>query len=108
MNHKQKVKILKVIKSDCQIRRRYQDEQGQTCAIGGMAKAAGIKLPPAGSRNNGVGITGLKRMSGNLRKHYGLRIFDLMQIQGLNDEIANRRQRKKLIAEYVGTLTITL
>jgi hypothetical protein len=93
-------KALKVIKTDCRIAKKYE-ENGKTCAIGALAVAAKIRLP--GKKNNEQRISAPTLTAFRLRlsKHYGLDEWELGRIQALNDAGATMTDRRRYIAAYL-------
>lgn len=109
-NAKQKAAIIEVIEQDADIRMAYCDpETGKTCAIGGLAKAAGwefdqhfIHLSNVEQiTSNSPPITALRN---HIKKHYGLTKVQQARIQRLNDITFNHDERRTTIIEYVKSI----
>ena len=52
----QRERLNVVIDNDCEIRYKYSDAKGATCALGGMAKAIGIWYPSEGMASNNTEV----------------------------------------------------
>lgn len=108
MNSKQKAKLVKVIKGDCQIGGRYINEAGQTCAIGALCQAAKVKIPdPSNIENDSCILSpALVAMVRGLKRAYGLEKHYLAEIQKINDLGWSPDDRQKIILEYLETIPV--
>lgn len=127
-----KEKVIEVIMGDAEITHAYINAEGQTCAIGGLAKAAGYELDY--ELMEGMKAPGYAEMddfSRNLRKlnskrighifdsddinpvvemgllihkTYGLTASQMRSIQHINDAFSDREERQRAIVEFVETL----
>lgn len=109
MNAEQKRKIIEVISNDAEIQCRYENAEGQTCAIGGLAKAANIARPGSDSYNNGSSISHpeLAGMLAALMAHYGLGEYELRRIQTYNDFATDQAVRRMDILSYIEFLPVS-
>ena len=114
----QRERLNVVIDNDCEIRYKYSDAKGATCALGGMAKAIGIWYPSEGmaSNNTEVPVPGvwvikptknryISHMANELCNFYGLTRGQLRRIQVLNDASHNQELRKERIHRFLDTIT---
>lgn len=109
-----KQQAIEVIQNDAEIRCQYINHEGQTCAIGGLAKAAGLDLgfllkhTAAAGTSNGMGILYKGRYIGRvraaIRKHFNLTPEQMWDIQERNDRFKERQDRQQSIIEYLLTL----
>lgn len=106
MNAKQKEEIIRIIKSDCKTRRVYIDCDGNTCAIGALAVAAGLTLPSPGAVSQSNLIRYYDELASPLMAAYGLDRYDLQMIQSLNDDYGTPKDRQNAILLYIDSLEI--
>ena len=100
---KNKALFIKTIKSDCAIRSRYINADGETCAIGALALAAGCteaQLRKAGDKRIGH----LCAIPLAIRKKFDLDLEDMSRIQTENDWNDTSAARRSAILEYIKTL----
>lgn len=112
--------IIAAIEADCEIGGRYANALGETCAIGGLAKAAGVSLTTL--RNAGenrihikrrkasyalyseVALDALQTIRTAITKRFGLTVADMISIQYLNDRRIFRDGRREAIVAYIKSL----
>ena len=95
MNAKQLELAVESIEGDCDIRGRMKNEDGETCAMGGLAESAGFDAA--------VGHFGVISA---VRKFYGLSYEDTSRIISLNDNYARKATRVKHIVKYLNSLEL--
>lgn len=99
-------KIKAILLADSKIRYRYVNKNGETCAVGGLMVAAGIKLPKPLTAKNKIGVTYYDSVDDQIKqimKYYGLELHHLESIQRINDEHVSVNHRHKALAEYCDT-----
>ena len=110
---KNKNYAIRVINRDCKTCDMYRDEQGNTCAIGALAEAAGVRVPKYGFiGNKGVSIgmpvssRWVIKAGEAIAKKFGLDLEQQQEIQNLNDSSDNHtpRLRRRAIVQYLKTL----
>jgi len=119
MTKKQKAEVLELIAKDCEVRFTYINAQGQTCAIGHLAKAAGCPLDDlivalaydvSAFGPNVVDTSeprkAVGRMQEAIKQRFGLLYMHQRDIQSINDSNKDRTNRIKAITAFVeGLLT---
>lgn len=130
MNQKQKTKIIKVIKKDSVLQRRYFAEDpncDDSCVIGGLVIAAGKKQDFIGKtksyyngeisintpltavilRKEYANFVAIEKMREMLCQTYGLSNEELQQLQCINDSFEDVESRRNALIEYIETLPVT-
>jgi hypothetical protein len=97
-------KIVAVVRKDATTRFIYKKPNGTTCAIGGLAEAAGIPLPPKDSFEVSILSSQVTSFADALSNHYGLSLDQLDSIQDINDQHRLTTSRRKAIIDYVESL----
>lgn len=109
--------IKATINTDAEAQFEYLNEQGETCAIGGLARAAGVNdetLRAARSyfintgKNNMRGdeadeYAALARIRRTIARRYGLTNRQQQEIQNANDAINKQEDRRAAIVALVET-----
>jgi hypothetical protein len=112
MNNNQRNEVIKYINEDCDIRHKYLNDDGQTCALGYLALKAGVDkltLLAAGpvaiswAEDNGSPIDEIYK---HIKSRFGLLINQQNIIQQLNDKGLDPSERRKTIVEYVSSIVI--
>lgn len=98
MNAKQLELAITSIGGDCDISGYMKDEEGKTCAIGGLAESAGIRTGKWNNRFDTV--------IGGVRKFYGLSDIQVYEIMNINDTYAKPTTRRKHIVKYLNNLEL--
>lgn len=113
--------IIASINADCAIRRRYANEQGETCAIGGLALSAGVPISvllaaenkriatnvvsvTSGSETTRENLKALRTIRRAIHRRFGLTIAMLSSMQMRNDMNTNPRDRRTDILDFVDGL----
>lgn len=109
--------IIATIEADCEIRARYANDAGETCAIGGLAKAAHVPftvLLAAGDGNialrrdriEGAGerLSALQSIRTAITKRFGLTVAQMTDIQRINDTRSTQWERREAIVAYIKSL----
>lgn len=96
MNRAQYEKARAILASDCAIRHRYINAEGETCAIGALALAAGIEVETL----EGWGSTGIGFVEGYapIKEEFGLDKEELYLIQRANDALSSFDQIERRVA----------
>lgn len=109
--------LIAAISADAEIRHLYINSQGQTCAIGGLARVAGVSdddLRTMGG--SGIGIKRTSRTFDTLRRvtvyrvrriiarRFGLTIAQMESIQAKNDSSFDLTERRERINDYITSL----
>lgn len=108
MTKAQKQKAIDLIKADCQLRERYVDHLGDsddTCAVGCLALAAGVKRKRFDGMNNTAFISMLGDVADAIRSKFGLSVNQQVVIQELNDGVMELEERRYRIVDYLQSLT---
>ena len=95
MNKSQLALAVESIEGDCDIRGVMKNEDGETCAMGGLAESAGFDA-----------AKGHFAVISAVRKFYGLSYEDTSKIIRLNDKYAMKWTRVKHIAKYLNSLEL--
>lgn len=103
MTKRQYKRAVALIKKDCQIRGEYTDFNGNTCAIGCLALAAGIRESTFTKRNNSP-IYLFKGVYRRIKSKFGLNLVQQEEIQSLNDSSINPKIRRRTIVHYLKSL----
>ncbi len=101
MNKSQYEQAKKLLTKDCEVRHYYMvkvDKNGkvthQTCAVGCLAKAAGVRSQTLLKMHNDViGDNGCKIAVTAIRKKFGLTLDNLRELQDANDGYEFRTDR---------------
>jgi len=104
MKKRQRAAAIRVVERDCEIRERYIDRDGRTCAVGALAVAAGVELNYRANYNcTGIGSPRPKlvEMRRAIGAKFGLDEADLQRIQHTNDAIEAQSERRKKIAAFI-------
>jgi hypothetical protein len=104
-NMKNKRMAIKAIKEDCQIRCRYINKKGDTCAIGKLALLAGVRrsvLRKLGSDRISEEVC--NAVSSAITRKFGLDASNQDRIQILNDHNNTIKSRRNSIVNYLETL----
>lgn len=108
-----KTAIKEVINADAEIMWYYLNEEGQTCGLGGLARAAGVNdnvLYDAGSTWIDTANDVLPNMSGGasifairraINKRFGLTVKQMGLIQRVNDQEPDQVKRRANIVRAV-------
>lgn len=97
MNAKQRAKLVKLIKNDCELMHKYADsERRGYCVIGSMLSSCGYedrKLVALGSQH----VYRLpKAMLDRLRKVFGVTLATLRALQQANDSVDSSVESRRL------------
>jgi hypothetical protein len=107
MTKEQKRQALALIATDCENRFRYL-HNGQTCAVGCLARAAGVRdstLIIANEHPIGAQwIETISRMRDAILSKFGLTPSQLQTIQALNDGHTEREERVAAVTKYLNDL----
>ena len=98
MNKSQLVLAIESIEGDCDIRFSLKNDDGYTCALGGLAESAGFD---AGMHNQRF-----TEILHEVGKFYGLTTIQTHKIVGLNDKYAKKVTRVKHIVKYLNSLEL--
>ena len=114
MNQRQANRIKKIIEADADLRGYMWNEQGETCAVGGLAAAAGFDFQ---DENDWVlyrtskgwsfyadrtSVTGNKMMDAIFKKFPFLEgVIRLSELSHINDSYSNREDRHKALLRYI-------
>lgn len=100
MNKLQKAQVRKILASDCKLAGEYYS-RGQTCAIGALALAAGVKKKLLKEQNDaGIDCKIMKPVASRIRKKFGMSIDEMAEIQEANDNIMDdvKERRREVLA----------
>lgn len=95
-----------VLGRGCKIAEKYIDDCGNTCAIGALAKAAGIDRETLKSDNQTF-ISSLSVLQEAIMAKFGFNEEHLNRIQSINDANADETERTDAVLTYVGNLKTT-
>ena len=105
MNAAQKAEVLKIVSKDCGAAAEYLDENGQTCAVGAIARAAGVTDKQLRRQNNNK-IIRRPMLYRPIRERFGLTVEELMKIQNINDLYSDALVRRDAVKWIVSCLGI--
>lgn len=118
----QRARAIEIIRNDAQIQQVYIDPStGETCAIGGLAKATGFDLGillqtqsnsakigshlmPHENALLNVRAAQMSNLAEHLEHHFGFNVHELTNIQQLNDLHQDRALRQNKIINYIERL----
>lgn len=101
MNQDQYEKARKVLSEDCEITIVLMDSYGRTCAIGGLAKAAGVPADVLMS-----GDTRYEDSETAICDTYGLDKKAIDDLMGINDTQRSQKFRQEATVRYLDKLAI--
>lgn len=109
-----KTAIKRVIMADAAAMYDYLNDHGETCAIGGLAREAGVEdavLRVAGSLSIAItldtdrrGLQAVRVIRRAISRRFGLTIPQQRQIQQANDESNNQDDRRSYILAIVDAM----
>lgn len=98
-----------VLEKDCSIRYRYV-EDGESCAVGALALAAGVLPERFAETDNAAKVGALQDVAEAVRQRFGIKLAVLTEIQYQNDvheEVAWRRNAVLNVLELAYNQWIT-
>lgn len=93
----------RLLKQDCQLKGQYMDDEGNTCAIGCLGLAAGVK-PRTLRKYGGQPISWLAGLSRAIKRKFGLDWEQQLDIQRNNDCTFYVRRRRSLVVRCLDQL----
>lgn len=103
MTKRQYKRAVALIKKDCQIKGHYVDGDGNTCALGCLALAAGVKKQTLENHNSSP-IEWVETAYRKIKTKFGISLNQQSKIMGLNDSSSKPETRRKHIVRYLKTL----
>lgn len=91
---------IKLIEKDCLARFHYVDEDGDTCALGCLALAAGVKRTTLRTYSRKI-ISFLPNVARKIESKFGLNAAHQDRIQYENDSTAYVHKRRSAIVAYL-------
>ena len=82
MNIEQRASVIEILQNDCQITGVFINNQGETCAVGALAKAAGITDDYL---HYHAGVLDSQKLCRAIKEKFGLSRQQLLEIQSTND-----------------------
>jgi len=95
-------RIKAIIRRDATLMGKYANGKGGFCVLGGLADAAGIKLPLV--EYNTQRISFLDDFPASLTVSYGLTLSQLVMLQECNDSYIRASYRRKALIALVDEL----
>lgn len=103
MTKRQYKRAVALIKKDCQIRGEYTDFNGNTCAIGCLALAAGVKKSTL-LRSGTNPIEWLPGIARRIKSRFGLSMDEQADIQQENDSCHVLKNRRRGVLKLLKSL----
>lgn len=107
MDAKQKKQITNVIRRGCKIRYKYLNEDGNTCALGALGLAAGMKETVLRNHNK-TPSAAFPSLRGIIKAKFGLESHQINQIQEINDTNSSMSARRAAILRYLNEIRIVI